>query len=226
MSTRCKINMDDGFNPEFVETALFDGVLEIPCIESQDLPVIPHHIIPINSLNASQDHSELVVPFVYDTDFGDVVRHPENYIELLSPYPAVTSLDNSIYVDSPLAVQIANVYRSRAIGHFFQRKGLTVIPNVRWGDERSYTTAILPEPFAFLGLPKHGIYCVGTYGACQSREERYHLRNGLIAMIDYLSPEIILVYGAMPHDVFDGLSSMVLFIQYPDWTSSRKRGAR
>lgn len=225
MSVKSKINMDDGFNPEFVETAIFDGILEIPCIEKQELSIIPPKAIPINELNKSEDHSELVIPYVYDSDFGDIVRNPQKYVNILSAYPAITSLDNSVYVDSPLTVQIANVYRSRSIGHFFQAKGLTVIPNVRWGDERSYTSSVLPEPFAFLGLPKHSILCIGTYGACKTNEEKYHLRHGLIEMLDRLSPETVLVYGAMPDSVFHGLYNKTQFIQYPDWMSSRKRRA-
>lgn len=218
--------MDDGFNPEFVETAHFDGILEMPYIKKQSLQNIPDKIIPINKLKQSQDHSELVVPYVYDSNFGDILRNPRQYTKILSAYPAITSLDNSVYVDSPLAVQIANVYRSRAIGHYFQEQGLTVIPNVRWGDERSYTSCVLPEAFAFLGLPKHSILCIGTYGACKTKEEKYHLRNGLIEMLNLLIPETVLVYGAMPDSVFKGLYDKTHFIHYSDWLSSKKGGAQ
>lgn len=38
-----------------------------------------------------------------------------------------SSLDCSLYCDAPLAVQIANVYRNRAIGYYYQSKGAYVI---------------------------------------------------------------------------------------------------
>ena len=43
--------------------------------------------------------------------------------------------------------------------HYMQRQGLYVIPNVRWGDERTYTCEYLPEPLAFLGhrAPLHRV---------------------------------------------------------------------
>ncbi|MCR4600122.1 MAG: DUF4417 domain-containing protein [Clostridia bacterium] len=221
-----KVYMDDGFNPEFVETARFDGILEIPVLDPPREFVIPDRMIPLTKLKRSENHSEIVVPYVYDSEFSDILRNPDKYVDELSKHPAAASLDNSAYVDSPLEVQIANVYRSRAIGHHLQKRGVNIIPNVRWGDERSYTTCVLPEKFAFLGLPKHSILSVGTYGACKTREEKFHLRNGFIAMLDELEPECVLIYGAMPKDVFFDLYDRTNFIQYSDWTSTKKRRAK
>lgn len=113
---------------------------------------------------------------------------------------------------------------NRAIGYRLQQQGLYVIPNVRWGDERSYTTDVLPEKFAFLGLPKHSIVAIGTYGCSKRRLERHHLRAGLIAMLDELAPEIVLVYGAMPDAIFGDLTARTRFINYPDWIKLRKSG--
>ena len=221
-----KIFMDDGFNPELVETAFFDGELEIPHLNKPDELIVPNGMIPFSKRNYSVDHTEFVVFYEYDTHFADIIRNPDRFESDIGLFPGMVSPDNSVYVDSPLAVQIANVYRNRAIGCFYQQRGHYVIPNVRWGDERSYTTAVLPERFAFLGLPKHSIYAVGTYGCCKTSEERYHLRNGLLEMIDELEPEIILIYGAMPESVFHGVKERTRFIQYADWTSCKKGGGR
>ena len=218
-----KITIDDGFNPELLEAALFDGILEMPCIERPDKIVIPDSMIPFSKRNQSTSHNEFVVFYEYDVTFGSVLKNPKAFIEELKRFPGVVSLDTSVYVDSPLMVQMANVFRSRTVGRYFQEAGCYVIPNVRWGDERSYTTCVLPEKFAFLGLPKKSIYCIGTYGACKTKEEKRHLRNGLIAMLDELEPEVVLVYGAMPDSVFDGLKDRTQFINYPDWLSSKKR---
>ena len=219
-----RIIIDDGFNPEFVETAIFDGILEMPCIDMPVKTVIPDAVIPFSKRTRSIEHREFLVFYEYDVNFADILRAPEKFLSEVMIFPGMVTLDCSVYLDSPLLVQMANVYRSRAIGHFFQSKGVNVIPNVRWGDERSYTTCVLPEKFAFLGLPKNSIYSIGTYGACQSKEEKYHLRQGLIAMLDELKPEVVLVYGAMPDSVFRGLKDRTRFISFPDWTSSKKRG--
>ena len=219
-----KITVDDGFNPEFVECASFDGDFEIPCIEAPKEIIIPDGMIPFSIRKQSLSKKEFIVFYEYDTSFGGVLKQPEVYLEEFSHFPGIVTLDNSVYVDSPLTVQIANIYRSRAIGHYFQAHGIYTIPNVRWGDERSYTTSVFREKFAFLGLPKHSIYSIGTYGCCKTKEEKFHLRNGLISMLDELDPQVILVYGAMPEYIFSGLKNRTRFIQYPDWISSKKGG--
>ena len=219
-----KINIDDGFKSEFVETAFFDGVLEIPMIARPRKLIVPEFMVPFTAREKADPSSSFVVFYEYDNTFSNILQNPSRYTDDLKRFLGVVSLDNSLYVDSPLTVQIANTYRSRAIGYHFQKNGLYVVPNVRWGDERSYTTSVLPEKFAFLGLPKHSIYSVGTYGCCKTAEERYHLRNGLISMIEDLEPEIILIYGSMPDSVFHGLTSLTRFIQFPDWITLKKGG--
>ena len=220
-----KINnvIDDGFNAEFVETAIFDGILEMPVINKPSEIIIPKGIIPFSKRDYSINYNEFIGFYEYDIRFADVLRNPEKYYDIIKYFPGLITLDCSVYVDAPLTSQIANVYRSRAIGHYYQSKGIYVIPNVRWGDERSYTTCELPEKFVFLGLPKNSIVSIGTYGCCKTNEEKKHLRNGLISMLDELKPLVVLVYGAMPKDVFEGLNGRTKFVQYPNWTSLKKK---
>lgn len=115
---------------------------------------------------------------------------------------------------------------NRAIGHYFQSKGMYVIPNIRWGDERTYTTTELPEKAAFLGAPKHSILSVGTYGCIKSKEDKRYFREGLIAMLDELEPEVVLVYGSMPRQIFEGIENRTHFVHYPDWITLKKAGDR
>lgn len=215
--------IDDGFNSELVEEAFFDGILEIPSLEAPDELKIPSKMIPFSERNRSSDFSECLVFYEHDIQFSDVLRTPERFLKDFSRFPEIVSLDNSVYRDSPLLVQIANVYRSRAIGHYFQKNGLYLIPNVRWGDERSYTTEYLPEKFAFLGLPKHSIISIGTYGCIATKEDKFYFKQGLTAMLDTLKPEIILVYGRMPDCIFSEFKSQYHFKQYPDRISSMRK---
>ena len=56
-----KIFMDDGFNPELVEAAFFDGELEIPHLNKPDELIVPNGMIPFSKRNYSVDHSEFIV---------------------------------------------------------------------------------------------------------------------------------------------------------------------
>jgi len=222
MSTQKRNIIDDGFRADLVRTAEFTGILEIPAIEAPKEFIIPHDTIPFSLRNQTKDYSEFVVFYEHDIRFADILTATDDYIDDLRNFPGVISPDCSLYRDMPLVLQIANTYMNRAVGHYLQSQGIYVIPNVRWGDERSYTTCVLPEKFAFLGIPKHSIVSVGTYGCIQSKENKHYFREGLREMLKELEPEIVLVYGAMPEEVFGEFKDKTRFIQFPDWISKKK----
>ncbi len=125
---------------------------------------------------------------------------------------------------APFAVQIANVYRNRAIGSYYQRNGAYVIPQVRWGNALTYTTMVLPERVAFLGVEKHSIVAIGTFGCFKTRNDKYHFEAGLAAMLETLEPEIVLVYGSMNEKVFGPYLHSAKFASYADWTTHMRGG--
>ena len=216
--------IDDGFRADLVETALFDGSMEIPIIEKPKEIIIPKGLVPFSSRKRDVTHQNFICFYEHDIRFRDCLLATDKYLDELSMYPGIISPDCSLYIDMPLCLQIANVYMNRAIGHYLQSKGLYVIPNIRWGDERTYSTILLPEKVAFLGVPKHSIVSIGTYGCIKSNESKRYFREGLIAMLDELEPEVVLVYGAMPKQVFGGLENQTRFINYPDWITYKKAG--
>ena len=219
-----KTIIDDGFNAELVTNAFFEGFLEIPIIEKPKEIVIPSALIPFTQMKRSAAKTEAVHFYEHDKRFSDVLTCTKELLPELSKFSAVISPDCSLYRDMPLCLQIANTYMNRAIGHYLQLHGIYVIPNVRWGDERSYTTSVLPEKFAFAGLPKHSIVSVGTYGCIQGKENKRYFREGLTAMLDELEPEYVLVYGSMPDSIFGDLADRTTFVHYKDWTTKMRGG--
>ena len=218
--------IDDGFRADLVETAFFDGVFEIPEIEKPDEIIIPDGLVPFSKRKADKEHKNFVCFYEHDLRFRDCLTATDKYIDELSKYPGIISPDCSLYIDMPLCLQIANVYMNRSVGHYLQSKGLYVVPNIRWGDERTYTTIELPEKIAFLGAPKHSILSVGTYGCVKSKESKFYFREGLVAMLDELEPKVVLVYGSMPRQIFEGLNNRTHFVNYPDWITYKKAGVR
>lgn len=225
MTTK-KTLIDDGFAPELVEKAIFKGALEIPHIHKPDQILIPSGLIPFTQLLRSNEHTESVHFYEHDFRFADVMTNTETYVEALSTFSSIISPDCSLYRDMPLCLQIVNTYMNRAIGHYLQEQGMYVIPNIRWGDERSYTTSVLPERFAFLGVDKHSIVAISTYGCIRGKENQYYFREGLEAMLFTLEPEAVLVYGAMPDSVFGSYTTTTKFVNYPDWISSKRKKAK
>ena len=221
---RCVI--DDGFNSELVETAFFDGIFEIPIIEKPKEFIIPKNFIPFSKRNSSETFTEALAFYENDTNFSDILQNPAAYLDDFKRFSIIISPDFSLYRDMTLTPQIGNVYRNRAFGHYLQKHGMYVIPNIRWGDERSYTTCVFRERFAFLGVPKHSIVSIGTYGCIQGQENKHHFKAGLEAMLEQLEPEIVLVYGPMPNKIFGSVLQKTRFIPYPDWISFKKGGNR
>lgn len=83
---------------------------------------------------------------------------------------------------------------------------------MRWGDERSFE-------FCFDGLPMHDIVCISTHGCIKSLENKYYFKLGLKKMLKALRPQVILVHGVMPNEVFSEFESQAKFIHYKSYIS-------
>lgn len=217
--SKYKAIIDDGCNPELVAGAEFDLPLGIPIIKAPSEIIIPPGITPFSMRERTPDPNEAIGFCEKDVNFAEVLRNPEAYIEDFGRFAAMISPDCSLYLDAPLAVHVTNVYRNRAVGGYYQRKGQYVIPQIRWGNEYTYTTKYFPERIAFLGAEKHSIVAVGTYGCSAGRENKYHFQAGLAAMMETLEPAVVLVYGSMPEKIFGPYLKDAQFVHYPDWTS-------
>ena len=224
MMVKRKANLDDGCNPELVAGAVFDGELEIPVIHAPAEIVIPSGITPFSKREKAIGTDEAVGFFEKDPVFSRVLINPSSYVEDFRRFRFLLPVDCSLYRDAPLAVQVANLYRSRALGSYYQRNGCNVYPLVRWGNELTYTTRYFPERIAFLGIPNHSVVCLGTYGCISNRKDKHEYKAGLDAMMDALNPKVVLVYGAMPDSVFGDYLRYAKFVSFPDWTSRMHGG--
>ena len=222
MKKKCENLVDEGFRVSLVETAFFDGKFEIPHINAPDKIVIPKGMVPFSMRGRSPNKDDFVCFYEHDKNFREILTNTEEYVEELKQYPGIITPDCSLYIDAPLCVQIVDIYLNRAIGHYLQKQGLYVIPNIQWGDERTFKSDFLGEKVAFQGVDKHSIVSVGTYGQIQTADSKRLFKEGLTEMIKELKPEVVLVYGSMPDKIFADLKGKTEFVQYPDWTTRMK----
>lgn len=218
--------IDDGCSPELVAGASFALPLGIPIIKAPRKIIIPEGITPFSVRNRACSYNEAIGFHEMDINFAEVLRAPQNYIEDFGRFQAMISPDCSLYRDAPLSVQLTNVYRNRAVGSYYQRRGLYVIPQIRWGNEYTYTTKYFPEKIAFLGAEKRSIVAIGTYGCFDGKENKYFFAAGLEAMMEELEPSVVLVYGSMPDKIFGKYMNYAKFVQYPDWTTRMHGGEK
>ena len=139
-----KAVIDDGMNPELVRGADFDGYNGIPIIKKPTEIIIPNSIVPFSKISKADTFEDAIATYEMDQEFSDLLIRPDEYVDVLKKHIFI-SLDCSLYRNAPYAAQVTNVYRSRAIGCYFQRKGVYVIPQIRWGNSLTYTTNVFPE---------------------------------------------------------------------------------
>lgn len=147
--------------------------------------------------------------FVDDYQFERVWNHPHWYVsEFKKRHPIVLSPDFSIFCDTPIVMQLWQTYRSRWLCRWYQEQGVTMIPTVSWGDERSFD-------FAFLGIPKGSVIAVSTIGRKTAGEG---WDRGYIAAVEAIDPELVFVVGPRLGEDLERLADVK---QYPGHRKQR-----
>lgn len=155
-----------------------------------------------------------IAHFYYDDfKFINAWRRPDSYIEQLKQFKAVISPDFSMYTDFPVMLQMLAHYRRQWCGAYWQHRGIDVIPDVVWGDERSYD-------FCFDGLPRHSTVAVSSVGVKRDAQwngkENNLFERGYNEMLKRLELETVLFYG----DVLAGLGGNI--IKIPSFYAQRR----
>ena len=115
-------------------------------------------------------------------------------------------------------MQIWNTYRNRAISYWLQKNNINIVPNVSWGDERSYD-------FCFEGISTNSNVAISTNGCIKDKIDRYYFKKGLEKMISTLKPKTIINYSYMPDDIFgEYRNTDIEFIHIPYYLETLKKG--
>ena len=183
----------DVFKSDLVKGACFSEIYELPLLKQAAL--IPCQAIPFEKASKINTHNQWVHFYTHDRHFECVWRNPKQYLAMFKRFDGVITPDFSLYREMPLAMQIWNTYRNRALAYWLQNNRINIVPNIRWGDERTYE-------FVFEGLPTGGVVSVSTNGCIQGRLDRYYFKLGLREMVTRLKPETIINYSQTPDDIF------------------------
>lgn len=186
-------NRKDVFHAFLAKNAHFVGELEVPTISTSNF--LPNKLILFSDMRQSKDHDSWVCFYEDDWRFECLWNNPNRYLPVLKKFKGVISPDYSLYSDMPLVLQHYNHYRNRLLAHWLIENGIEVIPNVRWGDERTYDLACL-------GVESESTIAVGTHGCVKSRLYKNEFIAGLDYVVEKLRPKNIVVYGSAPSKIF------------------------
>lgn len=181
-----RIRTDDVYNLGIINASHTAGKLDMPELEPCDF--VPTALLGFNYAKTAKSTGQTLHFFVDDYQFERLWSSPERYLPLIQSFEAALTPDFSLYMDMPLPMQQWNEYRRRAIGNYWQRNGVTVIPTLSWSDERSYG-------FCFGGLPKRSTYATSTVGVRRSDDAMAVWRAGMDKALRVLRPKRLLLYG-------------------------------
>lgn len=191
-----KVNSERGgcidvFHAAFLNNSNFAGKYDFPVIKGEH--VIPKRMIPFSkALQEKKDFNQWVCFYEDDFLFERIWKQPSRYIDVLSKFEGVVTPDFSVYYDMPYSMQLWNIFRSRTIGAWLQQKGIKVIPNIRFGDKRTFDCCCD-------GISKHSVIVIGSLGCLKYKEYRATFEEGVRHVVDILGPETIVFYGSTPN---------------------------
>lgn len=191
----------DVFKSFLVENADYDGYIELPVIKTSNL--LPEKVVTFSKAMSGKwtDFNCWVTFYEHDVKFECLWNNPRQYIEKLKKFKGVISPDFSVYRNMPLIMQMWNTYRGRALAVWLQNNGIEIIPNVRFGDERTYS-------FCFDGIEENKTIALGTHGCIKRKEDKIFFKAGLFRLMQRLRPETIIVYGSAPDNIFKPYKDM------------------
>jgi hypothetical protein len=186
-------NRKDVWNASLLQGAKYDGKWEMPIVPACHIE--PTNLTAFTRAKRNLSDNSFLHFYQDDYKFERVWRNPKQYLDLLKSYGGAISPDFSVYREMPLSQQLESVYKNRVLNFWWSKNGIPVIPNVRWGDKRTYE-------FCFDGLPQNSVLAVGTYGSVKHVCDRNCFMDGFFEMVDRLNPKAVVVYGSTSDKIF------------------------
>lgn len=149
---------------------------------------IPERLATFEVASSERNADAFCHFFIDDYRFERVWNKPERYVSIIKRYAGVVAPDFSTYLDMPYPMQQWNVYRSRALAQYWQSQGIEVIPSLNWSDERSLE-------FCTKGLPRGGVFAVGTAGVLNTESDRERFAGMLARICAEVHPDALLMHG-------------------------------
>lgn len=181
------VKTGDYYNMPLCNIEHCDGPYELPVLQPAD--ACPSDMLSFNFCKTAKDFSYGVHFCIDDYQFERVWNRPQAYLELLRRFECVVCPDFSVYRDMPYPMKLWNLYRSRALGSWWQREGLTVIPNVTWSGPDSYE-------YCFSGLPKGGTIFMSTVGIATDEGAMERARTAIGLALAETEPNRVLLLGS------------------------------
>jgi hypothetical protein len=180
--------MEDVFQAFLIREAQLSENFEFPILHP--CHEIPKNLVPFSKTKDADNYNQFVHFYEIDNKILAFGKNPQIYFPRLSQFKGAIGCDISVCRNMPFALQIFHTYWNRALTFWLQNQNFTVVPNVRFGDERSYS-------FCFEGIPPKSVISIGTHGCMKKKEDIHYETKGVSETIKQLKPEAIILYGTV-----------------------------
>ena len=150
--------------------------------------------------------------FVDDYILERYWNDPKRYVSIFNKAEYVMSPDYSLLIGMPEVMQMWQVYRNRAVGYYWQSKGINVVPTISWSDRNSFN-------FAFKWINKGSIVAVSNIG-CRNEEQLINFTEGYNEMIKQIQPNKIIFQCSKKYRQMFNANNVIFIDSY--WDNKRK----
>jgi len=216
-----RVLKDDVFRSFLVDGARFSGCMEFPALIANS--AVPSSLTEFRRLKQPNTDNQYIHFYLHDKKFESVYRNPNRYLSWFRRFAGIIGFDFSSQVECPLYKQVECFGRNRELSFWFARQGISVIPNVRWGNKETFG-------WCFDGLPKRSTVAVSTLGCSKSTHDRQFFMDGFLEMLTRIEPKVVVVYGTKSEKMFPPLftyitNTEVVFFESQYTISHRKEVA-
>lgn len=177
---------NNGWNLDLVSRADCAGELELPPLLPVD--VEPDDFISFNFCKSAKEFDCGVHFCIDDYQFNRVWNSPKQYVDLLKQFQCVVTPDFSVYDDMPYPMRLWGIYKALAIGLYWQREGMKVVPNITAND-MDFLELVLPY------YPKGGTIFFSTMGVTRDKGMAKIARKEMERTEQVLEPSRVLLFG-------------------------------
>lgn len=178
--------------------------------DSNQIKLIGCHNIRKNDI-AHKDYG--VHFYKWDDKLEKFYKNPDKYVEILKQYKFIFTPDYSIYLFSNSNVQRFNIFKSRWVGNYYQRKGCVVYPGAGWAGKESFS-------WCFAGLPYNGTLSISTLGTFTEHKKGF--LDGYFELLKQKNPKNILCYGKV-HKEMKGTCNIVSCLHEAEILNAEKK---
>lgn len=191
------------------------GEWQIPLIRAPKFDDLPTSSTAFDKRGNATDLSTTLLHFyVADRKLRTQIMRPQRFVTDFQGAWGLTSPDFSIGAGMPLQDRVQAVWANRAIGAYYQSRGLRVVPHLRWCNARDLD-------YCFLGVERGSAVAVSNHGCWRSADLRQGFLQGLPLLIERIQPSVMFVHGTINHSMFRDLQAETTLVHLPsDRTSA------